>query len=191
MGTVLPLFFLPGRSVAQRLRTARGRAGGGKGSPPPVMGVRGSTPEHLFAFSFASGDFWCISIGETSVIKFEILSSSHKWINQLLYVSNYCCCTVIFKMNIQTICVNRWIVLIGRTYITGTSTVRRATSCSALTWWIAAHLDKQRPSPYTAMIDNLEDFESWSSFKLLLVLPVSAVWSSCSLALLLKMLKSN
>jgi hypothetical protein len=32
----------------------------------------------VFALSFASGDFWCISIGGISVLKLEILSSSHK-----------------------------------------------------------------------------------------------------------------
>ena len=65
------LCFLP------ELRTAGGKwgagCGRGRGSPHPAMGVTSSI---LFAFYFASSDFWCVS-----VVKKALLFLLKKWNN--------------------------------------------------------------------------------------------------------------
>ena len=57
------------RSVAQRPRTAEGRAGGGcgRGSPPPARGSVGVTPGKFLGFYIALDDIWWIIINQNVV----------------------------------------------------------------------------------------------------------------------------
>ena len=85
--------FLPGRSVAQRLRTAGGRAGGGRGigSPPPAGGGRPLpqweiSPGNFFASYFASGDFWCVSVAKKVVLfAFVVDKKVDRYLSDVFY----------------------------------------------------------------------------------------------------------
>jgi hypothetical protein len=92
VGTVI-FISLPGRSVAQRLRSAHGRRpcwgwvregvapyrNGSPGVLPPEPGI-------LFASYFASGDFWCVSVVKKVVLFAFAVDKKGKQIPELTVI---------------------------------------------------------------------------------------------------------